>query len=232
MSLIFFVNNFYKNNETFKIFSPQLLEVYRILLVETTLELIMFYYTFSVINTLFVPCTALLYDSATATRTLKLSTTLLTISCGIHLVSPLVMSSLVCGLFSQTLPFRSPLENGQAGWDIGNRMARGYRFDVKWVCSMGSYAWSIQVFCSGWWFQMRWCLISRTGHLNTSGITSHGTDSFHVKPMTPGHPIPKISNCRLFAEGVPERQSLWKQSPDKRGHHQKRNQTDCTRNAQ
>ena len=144
---------------------------------------------------MFVPCTVLLYDSTAATQTIKLSTTLLSISRAIRLISFLVMSSLVCGLFSQTLPFRSPLENSQAGWDIGNRMARGYRFDVKWVCPMGSYAWSIQVFCSGWWFQMRWCLISRTGHLNTSGITSHGTDSFHVKPMTPGHPIPKISTC-------------------------------------
>ena len=46
MSLFFFGNNFYKNKETFKIFSPQLLEVYRILLVETTLESIMFYYNF------------------------------------------------------------------------------------------------------------------------------------------------------------------------------------------
>ena len=27
----------------------------------------------------------------------------------------------------------------------------------------------------------------------TSGITSHGADSFHVKPLIPGHPIPKIS---------------------------------------
>ena len=72
MPLFFFGNNFYKNKETFKIFSPQLLEVYRILLVETTLES-MFYYTFSVINTMFVPCTALLYDSTAATRTLKLS---------------------------------------------------------------------------------------------------------------------------------------------------------------
>ena len=34
MSLFFFGNNFYKNKETFKIFSSQLLEVYRILLVE------------------------------------------------------------------------------------------------------------------------------------------------------------------------------------------------------
>ena len=36
-------------------------------------------------------------------------------------------------------------------------------------------------------------LISRTEHLNTSRITSHGTDSFHVKPLTPVHHIPKIS---------------------------------------
>ena len=42
MSLFFFGNNFYKNKETFKIFSPQLLEVYGIILVETTLESIMF----------------------------------------------------------------------------------------------------------------------------------------------------------------------------------------------
>ena len=43
MFLFLFGNNFYKNEQTFKIFSPQILEVYRILLVETTLESIMFY---------------------------------------------------------------------------------------------------------------------------------------------------------------------------------------------
>ena len=102
MSLFFFGNNFYKKKETFNIFSPQILEVYRILLVETTLELIMFYYTFSVINTMFVPCTALLYDSTAATRTLQLSTTLLSISWEIRLISLLMLSSLVQGLFSQT----------------------------------------------------------------------------------------------------------------------------------
>ena len=58
----------------------------------------MFYYTFSVINTMFVPCTALLYDSTLATQALKLSTTLLSISCGIHLISLLMVSSLACGL--------------------------------------------------------------------------------------------------------------------------------------
>ena len=93
MSLFFFGNNFHKNKETFKIFSPQILKVYRILLVETTLESIMFYYTFSVINTMFVLCTALLYDSPAGTRTLNLSTTLLSISCGIRLISLLMLSS-------------------------------------------------------------------------------------------------------------------------------------------
>ena len=86
MSPFFSGNNFYKNKEIFKIFSPQILEVYRIRLVETTLESIMFYDTFSVINTMFVPCTALLYDSTVATRTLKLSATLSSISCGIRLI--------------------------------------------------------------------------------------------------------------------------------------------------
>ena len=69
MSLFFFGNNFYKNKENFKIFSSQILKVYRILLVETTLESI-FYNTFSILNTMFIPCTALLYDSKVATQTL------------------------------------------------------------------------------------------------------------------------------------------------------------------
>ena len=46
MSLFFFGNNIYKNKETFKNFSPQILKVYRIFSVELTLESIMFYYTF------------------------------------------------------------------------------------------------------------------------------------------------------------------------------------------
>ena len=73
--LIFFGNNFYKNKETFKIFSSQtqILEVDRILLVEITLESITFYYTFSVINTMLVPCTALLYVSRASPPRLKLT---------------------------------------------------------------------------------------------------------------------------------------------------------------
>ena len=91
------------------IFFLQLLEVYGTHLVETTLESMMFYYTFSAINTMFVPCTALLYDSTAGTQTLKLSTTPLSISCGINLISLLMKSSLVCGSFLQTFSLRYPL---------------------------------------------------------------------------------------------------------------------------
>ena len=42
----------------------------------------------------------------------------------------------------------TPSKNSQAGCGIGNRMARGYWFDLKWVCPMGIYVWNIQVFCS------------------------------------------------------------------------------------
>ena len=83
----------------------------------------------------------------------------------------------------------TPSENNQVGWDLEKRMARGYQFDTKWVYPMVSYVWGIQVFCSrnevAPHFSNRtleylkhnlpWCrLILR--HLNTSGITYHGTD--------------------------------------------------------
>ena len=100
MSLFFFANNFYKNKENFKVFYSQLLGIYRILLLETNLEL-MFYYTFSVINTMFVPCTALLYDCRAATRTIKFSTTLLSSSCAIRLISFLMMSFLSVDCFQK-----------------------------------------------------------------------------------------------------------------------------------
>ena len=66
--LFSFGNNFYKNKETFKIFSSQMLKVYRIRLVQTTPESIMFYYTFLVANNMFFPCTALPYESTSAAR--------------------------------------------------------------------------------------------------------------------------------------------------------------------
>ena len=64
MSLFSFGNNFCKNKETFKIFSPQILEAYRIPLVQTTQESTMSYYTFLVINDMFDPSTTPLYDSS------------------------------------------------------------------------------------------------------------------------------------------------------------------------
>ena len=80
--------------------------------------------------------------------------------------------------------------------------------------------------------EMRWHLISWTEHLHTSGITSRGTDSFRVKQITLAILSPRTQPAGLFSQGVLERQSLWKQSTDKRGHHQKRSQMDSTRNAQ
>ena len=63
MSLFFFGNNFNKDKETFKIFSPQILEVCRILLVQSSHESIMFYYTSSVVDDMLDPGTTLLYDT-------------------------------------------------------------------------------------------------------------------------------------------------------------------------
>ena len=103
-------------------------------------------------------------------------------------------------------------ENSQAAWDLGNRIGRGYRFDTKLVCLMGSYAWGIQVFCSvGPHFS------NRTEHLNTSGITSHGADSLQVKPITPGDTVPKISTCLTIFWG-----GTWKTEFVKTSHRQER----------
>ena len=82
-------------------------------------------------------------------------------------------------------------ENSQASWDLANRRTRGYQFDTKWIFPMGSYAWGIQVSCSR--KEVALHFLSRTEHLNTVGITSHGRDSSRIKQITPGHPIPKIS---------------------------------------
>ena len=148
----------------------------------------MFYYTFSVINTMFVPCAALLYDSPVATPTLKLSTTLLSISCGIRLISFLMITSLVCRFFysvSQVPPHKivRQVEILGIGWLGVIGFTRNE--SVPWEVMPELFKCSVR--------EMRWRLISRTEHLNTSGITSHGTDSFCIKPITPGHPIPKIS---------------------------------------
>ena len=52
---------------------------------------------------MFVPCTMLQYDSTAATQTLKLSTTLLRISCGIHLISLLMMPSCLWIVFTNSV---------------------------------------------------------------------------------------------------------------------------------
>ena len=85
----------------------------------------------------------------------------------------------------------TPSQESQAGWDLGDKMARSYRFDTKWVCFMGREVMPEVFKCSVG--EIRWRFISRIDPLNTSGITSHGTDSFRVKLVIPGYPILKIS---------------------------------------
>ena len=75
-----------------------------------------------------------------------------------------------------TREYKGRFVSGYVQGYLGNRMARGYRFYVKWVCPMESYAWGIQVFCSR--NEVAPHFLNRTEYLNTSGITSHGTDSF------------------------------------------------------
>ena len=70
------------------------------------------------------------------------------ISCGIRLVSLLVLSLRTCGLFTQTISFRYHLRKQSGGLRSCERVARGYRFNAKWVCPLGSYVWGIEVFCS------------------------------------------------------------------------------------
>ena len=120
---------------TFKIFSPQILEVYRILLVETTLEP---YYVRS------------MHRAAVWQHSSNLN---------IKIVYNLFLVEFVWFLFRwcpplsvdccrKLFPSVTPSENSQVGWDNRNRIAKVCRFDAKWVCP-----WKVmpEVFkCSAW----------------------------------------------------------------------------------
>ena len=88
------------------------------------------FYIFQLVQSFF-------FDSIAATQTLKLSTTLLSISCGIRLISFLMMSSLVCGLFSQTLSFRYPLRKQSAGLRSWEQDGHGLSVCCKMSLSHG-----------------------------------------------------------------------------------------------
>ena len=137
MSLFFFGNNFYKNKETFKIFSPHVLEVYRILLMQTTLES-MCYYTFSVIIDMFDPATTPLYDSSNSNIKIvhnSIERFLWNLS---DFSSGVIFEDLCCLwiLFFQMPP--------TGNWDLGSRVVRGYQSYAKRICPLGSTAWGIQ----------------------------------------------------------------------------------------
>ena len=108
-----------------------------------------------------------------------------------------VLSCLI--VFTNSCFSGTPSENSQVGWDLTNRMAR-----VIGLTWNESFPWEVmpEVFkCSVQ--EMRHYLISQTKHLNTSGITSPRKDTFHIKPITPGHPIPKVStHLTIFWWGI------------------------------
>ena len=162
---------------------------------------------------MFGPCPALLYDSTTATRTLKLSTTLL----GIFCENPFDFISddvLYCPwiVFKNFLS-GTPSENNQAGWDLGVRwpgvIGLIQNESVPWELKPEVFKCSVQ--------ETRRHLISWTENLNTSGITSRGRDSFCDKPITSGYPIPKISTRLTIFWG-----SIWNTEFVKTTHRQER----------
>ena len=89
----------------------------------------------------------------------------------------------------------TPTENSQDGWDLGNRVARGYRLDTKWVCPLGSTAWGIQV------------LEYHSVHINASlpfqcrsKLSSHHLD---VPPCVDGHTIPIFIFKKVWPKDPP-----------------------------
>ena len=96
-----------------------------------------------------------------------------------------VLSCLWIVFFFQTLSFRYPLRKYLGGLrSLGDR-GLTQNESVPWEVMPEVFKCYVR--------EMRCHLISGTEHLNTSGITSHETDTFHVKPIFRGHPIPKIS---------------------------------------
>ena len=118
-----------------------------------------------------------------ATRRIKLSTTLLSISCAIHLISFLMMCYLACGLFSQTLSFRYPPQ--KKVWQVEI-------LGIAWPCFIG-WTWNESVPCEVMpevfkcsIREMKYRLI--LNHNITLEYIRHNFplySSFHIKPITP-----------------------------------------------
>ena len=149
-----------------------------------------------------------------ATQTLKLLKILLSISCGINLISLLIIVLSCLWIVFTNSVFQIPpqkivrrVEILGIGWPgvIGLMWNESVPVEVMpevFKCSVR---------------EMRHHFISRTEHLNIWGITSNGTDSFHIKPITPGHPVAKISTrLTIFSGGA------WKTEFVKTIHRQER----------
>ena len=109
-----------------------------------------------------------------------------------------------------TREYKGRFVSGYVQGYLGKRMARGYRFYVKWVCPMESYAWGIQVFCSRKEAPPHFKPPPWTEHLNISGITSvpMGQNRFTSNQQPLAILFPRSQPVWLFSEGILERQSL------------------------
>ena len=138
---------------------------------------------------MFAPCTVMLYDSTSASQTLKCPQPHLA-----FLVESIWFLFWWCPFLSvdcfHKLSFRY---HPQKIVRLVEILGMGWP-GVIGLMQNESVSWEIMREVFKWFvWEMKWHLISLTEHLNTSGITSYGTGSFCIKPITPGHPIPKIS---------------------------------------
>ena len=125
----------------------------------------------------------------------------------------------------------TPSGNSQAGWDLRNRIARDYPFEMSLSHEMLYLKYSSVLFKVVVWNELVPHFSNRTLE-----YLRHNFPSDRLISRQTNNPWPSYSQDLnppdYFLRGVPVRQNLWKQSTDKRGHNQKRNRTDCTRNAQ
>ena len=121
---------------------------------------------------MFVPCTALLYDSTAATWTLKLSTPFEHFLWNPSDLSSDDVLSCLWIVFTNSV-FQLPPQKIVRWAEI---------LGIGWPGVIGlmqneSVSWEVM------------SEVFKCVHLNTSGTTSHETNLFRVKLTTPGHPI-------------------------------------------
>ena len=165
---------------------------------ETTLESILFYCTFSVINTIFVPCTTLLYDSTAATRTSKLSRTIEHFLWNPPDFSSDDVLSCLWIVFTNSV-FQVPPQKIVRWVEI---LGIGWPRVVS-LTQNESVPWKVmpEVFKCSVWESVLVAPHFSNRTLAYLRYNFHGTDSLHIKLATNVHPIPKISTHQTIFWG-------------------------------